>query len=139
MLTAGLRCAPDTLPMNRMIAITISAGRDDRRRAADRVRERLAHHPAAGRDQHEEERAEQLGEQAPPLLAGVVEVGEHRLERLESVFEKAQRHPMRGLRPGYRLIHVGSFPSCEMSSAGPGQSPRWAAMGPSLSAWTRAS
>ena len=26
MLTAGLRCAPDTLPMNRMIAITISPG-----------------------------------------------------------------------------------------------------------------
>src|SRR5215510_995171 len=26
MLTAGLRCAPDTLPMNKMIAITISAG-----------------------------------------------------------------------------------------------------------------
>ena len=26
MLTAGLRCAPDTLPMNRMIASTISPG-----------------------------------------------------------------------------------------------------------------
>ncbi len=26
MLTAGFRCAPDTLPMNRMIAITISPG-----------------------------------------------------------------------------------------------------------------
>ena len=26
MLTAGLRCAPDTLPMNRMIAITMSPG-----------------------------------------------------------------------------------------------------------------
>ncbi len=26
MLTAGLRCAPDTLPMNRMIAITINPG-----------------------------------------------------------------------------------------------------------------
>ena len=26
MLTAGFRCAPDTLPMNKMIAITISPG-----------------------------------------------------------------------------------------------------------------
>ena len=26
MLTAGLRCAPDTLPMKRMIAITMSPG-----------------------------------------------------------------------------------------------------------------
>ena len=26
MLTAGLRCAPDTRPMNKMIAITISPG-----------------------------------------------------------------------------------------------------------------
>ncbi len=26
MLTAGLRCAPDTLPMNKMIAITIKPG-----------------------------------------------------------------------------------------------------------------
>ena len=26
MLTAGLRCAPETVPMNKMMAITISAG-----------------------------------------------------------------------------------------------------------------
>ena len=60
--------------MNRMIAITISPGAVTAAAAADRVRERLAHHPAAGGDQHEEERAEQLGEQAPPLLLRVLEV-----------------------------------------------------------------
>ena len=60
------------------------ARRHDRSGAADRVRERLAHHPAAGRDEHEEERAEQLGEEASPFLRRILEVLHRFLERLES-------------------------------------------------------
>ena len=74
MLTAGLRCAPDTRPMKRMIPITISPGATT---AAVRVMvsgERLAHHSAAGGDEHEEERAEELGEEPAPFLVRVVEV-----------------------------------------------------------------
>ena len=81
MLTPGLRCAPDTLPMNRMIASTISPGRDHGCGAADRIREGLPHHSAARGDEHEEERPEQLGEQPPPFLARVLEI----LERVEDV------------------------------------------------------
>ena len=61
----------------------MSAGRDDGRGATDGVRERLAHHPAAGGDEHEEERAEQLGEQAPPFLGRVLEVLDRLLELLK--------------------------------------------------------
>ena len=60
--------------MNKMIAITISPGAVTAAAAADRVREGLAHHPAAGRHEDEEERPEQLREQAPPLLLRVLEV-----------------------------------------------------------------
>ena len=49
-------------------------GCDDGCGAADRVGERLAHHPAAGGDEDEEEGPEELREQAPPLLARVLEV-----------------------------------------------------------------
>ena len=48
--------------------------RRHRRGPADGVREGLAHHPAARGDEHQEERPEQLREQAPPLLARVLEV-----------------------------------------------------------------
>ena len=41
---------------------------------ADHARKGVAHHPAAGRGEHQEERAEQLGDQASPFLAGIVEV-----------------------------------------------------------------
>ena len=76
MLTAGFRWAPEIFPMNRMIPITISAGRNDRGLPADHVRERVAHHPATGGDEHQEERPEQLREQTSPLLARIVEVGD---------------------------------------------------------------
>lgn len=36
----------------------------------------MARHAAAGRHEDEEERAEHLGEQAPPFLAGILEVGD---------------------------------------------------------------
>ena len=42
--------------------------------AADRAGEGVTHHAATGRHQYEEERPQHLGEEAPPLLAGVVEV-----------------------------------------------------------------
>ena len=45
-------------------------------RTADHARESMAHHAAAGCHQHEEERAEKLGEQATPFLVRVVEVGD---------------------------------------------------------------
>ena len=61
-----------------MIPITIRPGATTAARAGDRVRERLAHHPAAGSDDHEQERAVELREQPPPLLPGVLEV-RHRL------------------------------------------------------------
>src|SRR6476646_9612598 len=44
------------------------------RRAADDTGERLAHHTAAGRDDHEQERAVQLSEQAPPFLARIIKI-----------------------------------------------------------------
>ena len=50
------------------------AGRDDCVGSADRVREGPPHHPAAGGDEHEEEGAEYLREEAAPFLARVVEV-----------------------------------------------------------------
>ena len=78
MLTAGFRCAPDTLPMNMMIPITIRPGATTAAVRRDRVRERLAHHSAARGDEHEQERAVELGEQPPPLLLRVLEV-RHRL------------------------------------------------------------
>ena len=74
MLTAGFRWAPEILPMNRMIPITIRRRGHDGGLSADGPRKRMAHHAAAGRHEHEEERAEELGEQPPPLLAGIVEV-----------------------------------------------------------------
>ena len=77
MLTTGLRWAPDTLPMARMIGHHHQAGRHHRRRPADRAGERRSHHGAAGRHQHEEERPDQLGEQPAPLLRGIVEVLDH--------------------------------------------------------------
>ena len=49
-------------------------GCDHRRLSADLPRERVAHHPAARGHQHEEERAEQLGEEAPPFLTRILEV-----------------------------------------------------------------
>ena len=81
MLTAGFRCAPETLPMNRMIAITIRPGATT---AAVRLivsGNACAHHAAAGGDEDEEERPEQLREEPAPFLARVVEVLERGVER----------------------------------------------------------
>jgi hypothetical protein len=63
MLTAGFRWAPEILPMNKMMAMTVSARRHDRGAVADHPREGVAHHAPAGGRQHQEEGAEQLGEQ----------------------------------------------------------------------------
>ena len=74
MLTAGFRWAPDTLPMNMMIPRTIRPGATT---AAVRLivfGNACAHHPAAGGDDHKQERAVDLREQAPPLLARILEV-----------------------------------------------------------------
>ena len=54
--------------MNRMIAMTISPGGEDGGRTVDGVGEGLAHHPAARRDQDEEEGPKELRDEAPPLL-----------------------------------------------------------------------
>src|SRR5664279_1785152 len=54
--------------------------RHDGRGAADGARERLSHHPAAGGHQHQEERSEELGEQPPPFLGGVLKVQHHGAE-----------------------------------------------------------
>ena len=53
--------------------------------------ERLAHHPATGGDEHEEEGAEELGEQASPFLRRVLEVLDRFLERLEAMGETSGR------------------------------------------------
>lgn len=49
---------------------------DHGRRASDRVRERLTHHPGAGGDKHQEERPQQLGEKAPSFKfpMGIIEI-----------------------------------------------------------------
>ena len=61
--------------MNRMMAATISAGATTRAPYGDGVAaEPGVDHPAADRDEDQEERAEQLGEQPPPLVAVVPEV-----------------------------------------------------------------
>jgi hypothetical protein len=60
--------------MNRMIARTMSPGGTT---AAWRLivsGKAWPHHAATGGDAYEHERAQDLGEQSPPLLAGVVEV-----------------------------------------------------------------
>jgi hypothetical protein len=53
--------------MNKMMAMTVSWGHDGGA-VADHARGGVAHHAAACGGQHQEEGAEQLGEQAPPLL-----------------------------------------------------------------------
>ena len=68
--------------MNRMIPITISPGATTAACLTDRLRKRLAHHPAARGDQHEEERAEQLGREPSPLLPRILEIG-HRIDDLD--------------------------------------------------------
>src|SRR5690242_21603815 len=55
-------------------------GRGDRGLAADRAGERVAHHPAAGRDEDQEEGAERLGEE-PRGLAHVDALGGGRGDR----------------------------------------------------------
>ena len=61
--------------MNKMMAATISAGRHHRGAVGDRVAaEPGADHAAADGDQDQEEGAQQLGEQPPPLVAVVPEV-----------------------------------------------------------------
>ena len=58
---------------------------------ADHAGEGVAHHAPAGRRQDQEEGAEQLGEQAPPLLARVVEVVDAVDEVLLVAGERAER------------------------------------------------
>ena len=101
--------------MNRMTPITISAGCDHGGRPADRVREGLAHHAAAGGDEHQEERAEQLRREASELQPRVLEVG-HRINDLdlEPPFEPPSRHCMRILchrqpRPSERSCATRGF------------------------------
>jgi hypothetical protein len=90
MLTAGFRWAPEALPMNMMIAITIS------------------NHPAARRDEHEEEGVVQLREPAAPLLVRILEVGERLEEALFLLREEArQSHPY-GFR---RVCHRATTPA----------------------------
>ena len=61
--------------MNKMMAATISAGRHHRRAVRDRVAaEPGVDHAAADGDEDQEEGAQQLGEQPPPLVAVVPEV-----------------------------------------------------------------
>ena len=108
MLTAGFRWAPDTLPMNRMIAMTISAGATTAA-VADHARERVAHHAATGGHQHEEERAEQLGEQAAPFLVRVVEVSDALDDPLLVASERTRAGSARVLAvPRSWLPHIGS-------------------------------
>ena len=57
-----------------MIPITIRPGATTAAVRRDRVWERLAHHPAASGDDHEEEGAVELREEPSPLLVGVLEV-----------------------------------------------------------------
>ena len=63
----------ETLPMNRMIDITMRPGATT---SALRliVRECLAHHPPAGSHEHEKERPQELGEQPAPFSRGVSKV-----------------------------------------------------------------
>ena len=58
--------------MNRMIAVTISPGATTAAASADLAL--AVEHPAAGGDEHEHERAEQLREQPSPLEARVFEL-----------------------------------------------------------------
>src|ERR1035437_6891036 len=74
MLTAGFRWAPDTLPMNRMIAMTIRAGATTAAWRLISPGKAWPIIPPAGGHQHEEERAEQFRTEAAPLLARVVEI-----------------------------------------------------------------
>ena len=60
--------------MNRMMAITMRPGAVTAAARVTAPSGLRVHDGAAGADQHEEERAEQLGEQAAPLEARVVEV-----------------------------------------------------------------
>src|SRR5205085_8917243 len=71
-LTAGLRCAPETVPMNKMMAATISAGATTRAPIRDRLApEPGIDHAAAHGHQDEEKRAQQLREQSPSLITVV--------------------------------------------------------------------
>ena len=73
MLTAGLRCAPDTRPMKRMTRQHHQPRRRHRRRTVI-CRERVSHHAAASTRGVPEECPQELGEQAPPLLRWILEV-----------------------------------------------------------------
>jgi hypothetical protein len=59
------------------------SGRNDCGAATDRAGERLVHHPAAGGDKDEEERAEELREKPAPLLGRILEVLDRSFERAE--------------------------------------------------------
>ena len=62
--------------MNKMTAMTVSAGAVTAAVWLITPREGAAHHAPAGGGQHQEEGAEQFGEQPPPFLPRVVEIGD---------------------------------------------------------------
>ena len=94
--------------MNKMMAMTVSAGRRDGGGVADHAGEGVAHHAPAGGRQHQEEGAEQLGEQPPPLLPRVVEVGDAVDDALLVAGERTERARRRCLLVSRsRLPHIG--------------------------------
>ena len=75
MLTPGLRCAPETAPMNSDDRPDHQARRGDLGGQRDHVApEPRVDHPAAHGHEHQKERPEHLGEEAPPFKRGVREV-----------------------------------------------------------------
>ncbi len=91
-------------------------GRGDGCGAADGVGEGLAHHPAARRHEDEEEGPEQLGEEPPPLLLGVLEVLDRVDDRgLEPLLEAVPGRSSRGpfvaalLAPSLDARRLGAF------------------------------
>src|SRR4029077_1656968 len=63
-------------------------GRDHRRGPADRIRKRLPHNAATSGNQHQEERAQQLREQPPPLPRRILKVLEHRNDTLRGMLRE---------------------------------------------------
>ena len=92
--------------MKRMMAITIRRRRDHRGGAADHAGERVAHHAATGGHQHQEEGPEHLGEEATPLLAGVLEVGDA-IEDALLVVRQRSEHALDRCRLEWRVRLAG--------------------------------
>ena len=73
MLTAGLRCAPETAPMNRITAITMRPGATTAAVGETEPGTTAFTTVAPAGDDDQEERSDDLGEQPPPLESRVVE------------------------------------------------------------------